>query len=104
MRSTSSLSVASMSDPSMLAGAHVSAARIEPRDAVDDAPKRSAPTCDTQCGAMCMAVGLMGTVLGLTGLSMASHNALQMGSLALTVVSLLVCEFAFNALWGDGQS
>lgn len=59
---------------------------------------------DTRRGVFCMGAGLLGVAAGLGGLYVAPQAATQVLALALMVGSLLVCEFAFNALWSASSS
>lgn len=50
-----------------------------------------------------MGLGLLGAAAGLGGLYVAPQAAIQVLALGVIVASLLVCEFAFNALWDSSS-
>jgi len=62
------------------------------------------PPTDTRQGIVCMGSGLFGASAGLGGLFIAPQAAAQVAALGLIVISMLVCEFAFNALWDPSKS
>jgi hypothetical protein len=62
------------------------------------------PRGDTLQGVFCMGGGLLGAGAGFSGLYMAPQAAAQTAALGVIVVSMLVCEFAFNALWDPTKS
>jgi hypothetical protein len=65
----------------------------------DHAPAAEPPPSDVQRGVTCMGAGGIGVVTAIGGLYLGTNGLAQAGALGLLVLSLLLCEFAYNALW-----
>lgn len=68
-----------------------------------EAAKVEEPATDVQHGVRCMGVGLIGGFASLGGITMATNGLAQMGAIGLLTLSLLLCEFAYNALWSQPE-